>query len=124
MVTDFDNDGYRDIIVTNGFPKDVSDHDFMVYQDQAYGKKPKEQVLKQIPEIKLHNYAFHNNGDLTFSDASEAWGLSAPTFSNGAAFADFDNNGTMDMVINNINDEAFIYKNTSREKSDTANHFL
>ncbi len=124
VVTDFDNDGYRDIIVTNGFPKDVSDHDFMVYQDQAYGKKPKEQVLKQIPEIKLHNYAFHNNGDLTFSDASEAWGLSAPTFSNGAAFADFDNNGTMDMVINNINDEAFIYKNTSREKSDTANHFL
>ena len=66
LVTDFNNDGYRDIIVTNGFPKDVSDHDFMVYQDQAYGKTPKQEVIKQIPQIKLHNYAFQNNGDLDF----------------------------------------------------------
>ena len=124
VVTDFDNDGYRDIIVTNGFPKDVSDHDFMVYQDQAYGKTSKQQVLKQIPEIKLHNYAFKNNGDLTFSDATAEWGLTARTFSNGAAFADLDNNGTMDLVINNINDEALIYKNTSLNKNDTTNHYL
>ena len=124
LVTDFNNDGYRDIIVTNGFPKDVSDHDFMVYQDQAYGKTSKEQILKQIPQIKLHNYAFQNNGDLTFKDATDSWGLSVPTFSNGAAFADLDNNGTMDMVINNINDEALIYKNTSREKNDSTNHYL
>ena len=124
VVTDFNNDGYRDIIVTNGFPKDVSDHDFMVYQDQAYGKTTKQQVLKQIPEIKLHNYAFQNNGDLTFIDATDKWGLSAPTFSNGAAFADLDNNGTMDLVINNINDKALIYKNTSHKKNDTAFHYL
>ena len=124
LVTDFNNDGYRDIIVTNGFPKDVSDHDFMVYQDQSYGKASKQQIIKQIPQIKLHNYAFQNNGDLTFNDATAKWGLSAPTFSNGGAFADLDNNGTMDMVINNINDEALIYKNTSLEKNDSVNHYL
>jgi len=124
LVTDFDNDGYRDIVVTNGFPKDVSDHDFMVYRDNAFILTPKLVLIKQIPEIKLHNYAFQNNGDLTFKDASDNWGLSLPTFSNGAAFADFDNNGTLDMVINNINDEALIYKNTSRETNDSANHYL
>jgi len=124
LVSDFNNDGYRDIIVINGFPKDVSDHDFMVYQDQAYGKTSKGQILKQIPQIKLHNYAFQNNGNLTFHDATGDWGLNVPTFSNGAAFADLDNNGTMDMVINNINDEALIYKNTAREKNDSANYYL
>ena len=124
LVTDFNNDGYRDIIVTNGFPKDVSDHDFMVYQDQAYGNKSKEQIIQQIPQIKLHNYAFQNNGDLTFKDVTDSWGLGVPTFSSGAAFADLDNNGTMDMVINNINDEALIYKNTSREKNDSTSHYL
>jgi hypothetical protein len=124
LVTDFNNDGYRDIIVTNGFPKDVSDHDFMIYQDQAYGKTSKQQIIKQIPEIKLHNYAFLNNGDLSFKDVTDSWGLDVPTFSNGAAFADLDNNGTMDMVINNINDEALIYKNNSPGKNDSANHYL
>ncbi|MEP7108542.1 MAG: VCBS repeat-containing protein [Ferruginibacter sp.] len=124
LVTDFNNDGYRDIIITNGFPKDVSDHDFMVYQDQAYGKTSKAHILEQIPQIKLHNYAFQNNGDLNFQDATDSWGLSVPTFSNGAAIADLDNNGTMDMIINNINDEALIYKNTSGEKDDSANHYL
>ena len=64
LVTDFDNDSYRDIIITNGFPKDVSDHDFMSYRKDATGLMPKEEILKQIPEVKLHNYAFHNNGDL------------------------------------------------------------
>jgi hypothetical protein len=124
LVTDFNNDGYRDIIVTNGFPKDVSDHDFIAYSDEAYLKIPKLEVIRKIPEIKLHNYAYRNNGDLTFSDETTDWGLSDPTFSNGAAFADLDNNGIMDMVINNINDEASIYRNTSREKNDSTSHFL
>jgi hypothetical protein len=124
LVTDFNSDGYRDIIVTNGFPKDVSDHDFMIYQDQAYGKTSKQQIIKQIPEVKLHNYAFQNNGDLTFSNVTENCGLSLPTFSSGAAFADLDNNGSMDMVISNINEEALIYKNTSMEMKDNTNHYL
>jgi hypothetical protein len=123
LITDFNNDGYRDIIVTNGFPKDVSDHDFIVYSDQAFALTPKKEIIKQIPEIKLRNYAYKNNGDLTFSDASVQWGLNVPTFSNGGAFADLDNNGTMDLVINNINDEASIYKNTF-VRNDSTNHYL
>ena len=124
LITDFDNDGYRDIVVTNGFPKDVTDHDFMIYRDEAYASTPKKEILNQIPQIKLHNYAYKNNGDLTFRDATTNWGLGTPAFSNGAAFADLDNNGTMDMVISNINDEAFIYKNSSSENKDSANHYL
>ncbi|MEP6466828.1 MAG: VCBS repeat-containing protein [Parafilimonas sp.] len=123
LVTDFDNDSYRDIIVTNGFPKDVSDHDFINYRKDANGIASKSDLLRQIPEIKLHNYAFHNNGNLTFSDESTNWGLNIPTFSNGAAYADFDNDGAMDMVINNINDKALLYRNTSADE-DSANHFL
>ena len=80
--------------------------------------------MNQIPQIKLHNYAFHNNGDLTFSDVTNNWGLSVPTFSNGAAYADFDNDGAMDMVINNINDEALLYRNTSRDKDTVNTHYL
>ena len=123
LVTDFNNDGYRDIIITNGFPKDVSDHDFISYREEAVAVTPKREVIKQIPQIKLHNYAYLNKGDLTFTDATKAWGLEEPSFSNGAAYADLDNNGTMDIVVNNINDEAFIYKNTSAGLPD-AGHYL
>lgn len=124
LAIDFDNDGYRDIVITNGFPKDVSDHDFISYRKNATGIVPKSEILQQIPEIKLHNYGFHNNGDLTFKDVTNDWGLNQPTFSNGAAYADFDNDGAMDMVINNINDEALLYRNTTRDKDTADNHFL
>ena len=126
LVTDFNNDGFRDIVITNGFRKDVSDHDFITYRHDAYALTAKQKVLDQIPEAKLHNYAFENNGDLTFKDVSKTWGLSLPTFSNGAVYADLDNDGAMDMVINNINDEALVYRNTSRDDKKTLNdtHFL
>jgi hypothetical protein len=124
LITDFNNDGYRDIIITNGYPKDVTDHDFITYRDQAYFIASKKQLLDQIPVVKLHNYAFKNKGDLTFSDATEDWGLSLPTFSNGAVYADLNNDGAMDMIINNINDEALIYKNTSRDKNKENAHYL
>lgn len=124
LVTDFDNDGFRDIIITNGFPKDVSDHDFITYRQEAFVSSSKKQMLSQIPEIKLHNYAFCNNGDLTFRDATKQWGLTVPTFSNGAAYADLNNDGAMDIIINNINDEALIYENTAREKDKTSTHYL
>jgi Mor family transcriptional regulator len=124
LLVDFDNDGYRDLIVTNGFPRDVSDHDFMAYRQQSNGLTTKKNLLDQIPQVKIHNYAFRNQGDLTFKDVTDNWGLDVPTFSNGAAYADFDNDGAIDMVINNINDKALLYRNTSRDK-DTANaHFL
>ena len=66
---------------------------------------------------------FRNNGNLTFSNETDGWGLMDPTFSNGAAYADFDNDGAMDMVINNIDDEALVYRNTSRDKDSFSNSF-
>lgn len=126
VVTDFNNDGYRDIVITNGYRKDVSDHDFMIYRKDAYAVTSKQKVLEQIPEVKLHNYAYLNQGDLTFEDVSKNWGLDLPTFSNGAVYADLDNDGAMDMIISNIDDEALVYRNTSRDddKNKTANHYL
>lgn len=124
LFTDFDNDGYRDVIITNGYPRDVTDHDFMTYRQNAYSVGSKKQVLEQIPSVKIHNYAYHNNGDLTFKDQTNDWGLDVPTFSNGAVYADLDNDGAMDMVINNINDEALIYRNTSRDKDALNNNYV
>ncbi|PWK78850.1 VCBS repeat protein [Mucilaginibacter oryzae] len=113
LISDFNNDGYRDIIVTNGFPKDVTDHDFIVFRNNPYSTASKKTILDQIPTVKIHNFAFQNNGDLNFKDVSDQWGLDLPTFSNGAAYADLNNDGAMDLVINNINDQALIYKNNS-----------
>jgi ASPIC and UnbV/FG-GAP-like repeat len=124
LIADFDNDGFRDMVITNGFPRDVSDHDFMAYRNQNKGLVSNKAILDQIPEVKLHNYGFRNNGDLTFRDETANWGLEQPTFSNGVAYADFDNDGALDMVVNNINDEALLYRNTSRDKDSTAKHFL
>ncbi len=124
LITDFNNDGFRDIVITNGYPKDVTDHDFVTYRNEAFQIAAKKDILSQIPEVKLHNYAFQNKGDLTFSDESKNWGLSTPTFSNGAVYADLNNDGAMDMIISNINDEAMIYKNTSRSKNPDEAHFL
>jgi hypothetical protein len=124
LVIDLDNDGYRDIVVTNGFPRDVSDHDFMAYRDEHKGLVGKAQLLDQIPVVKLHSYAFRNTDGLLFSDESFNWGLSQPAFSNGVAYADFDNDGAMDMVVNTINDEAFLYRNTSRAGDPAGTHYL
>ncbi|MCO5946426.1 VCBS repeat-containing protein [Mucilaginibacter flavidus] len=124
MVTDFDNDGYRDIIVTNGYPRDVTDHDFITYRSNAFLITPKKEILNQIPSVKIHNYAFHNQGGVQFNDVSLDWGLGIPSFSNGAVYADLNNDGAMDLVINNINDEALIYKNTAAGDKETAQHYL
>ncbi len=123
LVADFDNDGYRDVIITNGFPRDVTDHDFIAYRTNTKNYAPKEMLLEQIPAVKLRNYAFRNNGDLTFANVSEAWGIELPTFSNGAAYADLDNDGDLDYVVNNINDSAHVYRNNlNNEKRDAANY--
>ena len=124
LVTDFDNDGYKDVIITNGFPKDVNDHDFMTYRRQAFSVASNRQVLDQIPQVKIHNYAFRNNTDLSFSNVTDDWGLSQPTFSNGAVYVDLDNDGAMDMVINNINDEALVYRNMTRVNKKEQSHYL
>ncbi|HVY74795.1 MAG TPA: VCBS repeat-containing protein [Puia sp.] len=124
LVADFDNDGYRDIIVTNGYPKDITDHDFTSFRMHATTLVSKQMILDQIPQVKIHNYAFRNNGDLTFSDMSDGWGLMTKSFSNGAAYADLDNDGDLDMIINNIDDPAHIYRNMAREKHPQSSHYL
>ncbi len=124
LITDFDNDGFRDIVITNGYPRDVTDHDFTTFRAEAFAIASKKQILDQIPIVKIPNYAFKNSGDLQFTDVTKSWGLDVPTFSNGAAYADLDNDGDMDLVINNINDEVLIYKNTAREKDKNNSHYL
>lgn len=124
LLTDFDNDGYRDLIITNGYPRDVTDHDFMNFRAQSYFIASKKQILDQIPIVKIPNFAFRNNGKLQFDDVTDSWGFNTPAFSNGAVYADLDNDGDMDVIINNLNDEAMIYKNTSREKHPDDSHYL
>jgi hypothetical protein len=118
LVQDFDNDGLRDIIVTNGFPKDLTDHDFIAFREQSFAFASKKEVLNKIPQVKLRHYAFRNKGNAVFSDVSDDWGLVTPSFANGAAYADLDNDGNLDLVINNINDEAFVYRNNSGDGSN------
>ncbi|HLA52995.1 MAG TPA: CRTAC1 family protein, partial [Flavitalea sp.] len=124
LVQDYDNDGFRDLVVTNGFPKDLTDHDFIAFREKSFAYATKMEVLSKIPQVKLKNYAFHNNGNLTFSNVTDNWGLSALSFSNGAAYADLDSDGDMDMVISNINDQAFVYQNTSNDNRKTKAHYL
>jgi hypothetical protein len=124
MVADFDNDGNRDIIVTGGYPKDVTDHDFITFSNRATNFESKQMILSQIPQVRIRNFAFRNNGDLTFTNVSGEWGMLTPGFSNGAAYADLDGDGDLDLVINTIDDEARVYRNRARESAPEENHFL
>jgi len=113
LFADYDNDGLKDLFISNGYKQDITNLDFVVYGDkyQTMGmpeadEQQRQALLNELPGIKVHNYMYKNRGDLTFSDESEAWGWSTPTYSNGAAYADLDNDGDLDLVINNIDEPA------------------
>jgi enediyne biosynthesis protein E4 len=119
LFMDIDNDGYRDLLITNGFPRDITDRDFGDFRIAVHRFYKPSEILDSIPSIKISNYAFKNNGNSTFKDIGDSWGLDIPSFSNGAAFADLDKDGDLDYVVNNINDEAFIFENTLKNDSQT-----
>ena len=131
LLADFDNDGYRDLLITNGYRKDITDLDFIAYSREAsmFGtdKRRLQKAIAAVNElegVKKSNFMFRNNGDLTFADQASAWGLDQPSYSNGAAYADFDNDGDLDLVMNNINDEAFLYRNNLNDEPHEGNNFL
>ncbi|MFD2520804.1 FG-GAP-like repeat-containing protein [Emticicia soli] len=124
MVVDFDNDGMRDIIITNGFPKDITDLDFMAYRHEVHNLASPTYLLDYIPSVKIKNFAFHNKGNFKFEDVTEKWGMAEPSFSNGAAYADLDNDGDLDYIVNNINDSASVYRNNSIQLKPQESNYL
>ncbi len=130
LMFDADNDGYRDLYVCNGVYHDVTDQDFMdffaneVAQKMALTGKKEEmsKIIERMPSEPQVNKVFRNNQDLTFEDIGESWGFDEPSFSNGAAYADLDNDGDLDLVVNNLNQEAFVYKNNAESILD--HHYI
>ncbi len=113
LFADYDNDGWQDLFITNGFPKDVTDRDFGDFRVTAKRLLSKEKLIAAIPEIKIPNFVFKNKGELLFEDVTKAWGLDFGTYSNGAAYGDLDNDGDLDLVINNINEPVLLMQNNA-----------
>ena len=122
LFADLDNDGEKDLFITNGVYRRPNDMDYITYVGQEAVQRSlgdtitsaNLELLKKMPSVPLANYAFRNNGNLTFSSVADAWGLAQPGFSNGAAYVDLNNSGGLDLVINNINAPPSIYRNKAR----------
>ncbi len=115
LLNDFDADGHKDIFIANGFPKDLTDMDFLAFRENRTLAFDRQALLDALPESKVSNVLFRNRQDLTFEDVSQAWGIGKETFSNGAAYGDLDNDGDLDLLVNNINDQATLLVNNSRD---------
>ena len=131
LMFDFQNDGNKDIFVANGIYQDLTDQDFLQYvtQDEVIkqiaspGSVDFQKLIDLIPSVPISNYAFLNNGNLDFSNETSNLGLDEPSFSNGSAYGDLDNDGDYDLVVNNVNMESFIYKNNT-DQLFPLNNFL
>lgn len=129
LMTDFNNDGLRDIYISNGYVRDMTDLDFISNKKFALQFGTEEAKFQKLKEMYnkldgayLSNYMYMNEGNLSFTDVTKDWGLSEPSFTQGTAFADFDGDGDLDLVTNNINKKAFVIENKSNELSD--NNFI
>jgi len=127
LFADYDNDGWKDLFVTNGILRDFTNMDFLKYmgdhlQNKQVLRRDLLELVSKMPSADLTNYFFKNNGDLTFSNVVKEWGTTESSNSNGAAYADLDNDGDLDLVINNINKPAFIYRNEANKQLN--NHYL
>ncbi|GAA4438688.1 VCBS repeat-containing protein [Pontibacter saemangeumensis] len=118
LFADYDNDGWKDLFVSNGFLRDFTNLDFIKYRSSYFQNaggrmNPKGilELVNKIPASNINNYIYKNNGNLTFTDKGTDWGVNFASNSNGAAHADLDNDGDLDLVVNNINKPAFIYQN-------------
>ena len=131
LLADFDNDGWKDLFISNGYLRDYTDLDFLKYtvaDAKAAAFKTGNlnfetlDLVKQMPSNKLSNYIFQNNKNLTFQNRTQDWGLNQLTVSNAAAYADLDNDGDEDLIVCNNNQPALIYRNNANEQ--TGNHFI
>jgi enediyne biosynthesis protein E4 len=125
MLVDFDNDGLKDLHITNGYPKDVNSRDYLDYVLPESTKKTPiskmnfeeiQALLEKIPNYKTRNFFYKNKGDWQFEDVSGKWASVSPSWSCGSAWADLDNDGDLELVVNNLDEPAFVYKNLSREQ--------
>ncbi|HYF70030.1 MAG TPA: VCBS repeat-containing protein [Ohtaekwangia sp.] len=124
LLADFNNDSNKEIFISNGIYKDLTNHDFMEFfgsseqiQAALQGKKIDWKLFTdRMPSQKLSNYLFTRTGEWHYENVSEEWGLAEPTFSNGAAYGDLDNDGDLDLIINNVNQELFVYNNQTQQK--------
>ncbi len=129
LFADLDLDGHKDIFVSNGIKRRMNDLDYINFisndaiQHRLEGDLTSEDLalVSKMPVVKIPNYVFRNNGDLTFEDVSETWNLNNESFSNGAVYVDLDNDGDLDLVSNNIDQEAFVYRNNTLTASDQGN---